>query len=229
MDGPRFQIEAIKIELLLFENYTPAGSHNLRIKKLGVGFAKNQFKALQLRRAHLGLSKSTPALLICDAFTGNFAFRCNEDERRERWGIENNCHLPIKPSGGWSAHGQPCDAWHCHFRRLCNQYIDSVLGYSEKALHRIAAPAVLGASQQKHLQVGVADAIKGLVYGWQEMKRYPALLCWAWTSRGLVTKEEMVKMRPEVCGPDPDPKDPTPAFHDLIPGIPLLTPSTAIF
>ena len=52
-------------------------------------------------------------MLIADAFTGNFSFRCNEDKRRSQWSLENNCHLPLKPAGGWSAHCQPCSAWHC--------------------------------------------------------------------------------------------------------------------
>lgn len=88
-------------------------------------------EAIQLRRAQLKLSKDVPCMLICDAFTGNFAFRNNEDQRRQQWASEINAILPLKPAGGWSATGQPCDAFHHMFRRLCNAYTDACLGYHE--------------------------------------------------------------------------------------------------
>lgn len=177
-----------------------------------------------MRRAHLGLDASTPAMLVRDAFTGNFAFRCNENKRREQWSLENNCHLPLKPAGGWSAHGQPCDAWHCMYRRLRNQFVDAALGYHKPGLSQINKATILGANQQKHLQISPQDSIKAMVLAWQEMKKYPTLLCWAWTSRQLVTKEEMAKLRPDVAGEDLETKSTSTAFSELVPGIPLLVP-----
>lgn len=67
-------------------------------------------------------------MLICDGFTGNFAVNANEDSRRALWGKQNNCILPIRPPGGWSATGQPCDGFHFLYRKLANSYVDDVLG-----------------------------------------------------------------------------------------------------
>jgi len=67
-------------------------------------------------------------MLIADGFTGNFATKANEDSRRSKWAADNNCLLPIRPPGGWSACGQPCDAFHFQFRRLANHFIDGTLG-----------------------------------------------------------------------------------------------------
>ncbi len=88
----------------------------------------HSLQAIEMRRGKLGLTRETPAMLVADGFTGNFATRQNEDSRRAKWSADNNCVLPIRPPGGWSACGQPCDAYHHHFRKLANHYIDGVLG-----------------------------------------------------------------------------------------------------
>lgn len=67
-------------------------------------------------------------MIIADGFTGNFATSKNEDSRHSLWGKENCCVLPLRPPGGWSAAGQPCDAWHHMFRKLANNYMDKILG-----------------------------------------------------------------------------------------------------
>jgi len=84
---------------------------------------------VELRRAELKLDRSVPALLIADGFTGNFATSNGESSRRELFAQQNNIILPIRPPGGWSAAGQPCDAWHFQLRRFANAYIDGVLGW----------------------------------------------------------------------------------------------------
>jgi len=83
-------------------------------------------------------------MLICDAFSGNFAWRQGENLRREAWAAENFATLPQKPAGGWSAHGQPCDGFHHLYRRLCNHYADAVLGYHEPGVRRADQPITLG-------------------------------------------------------------------------------------
>lgn len=67
-------------------------------------------------------------MLIADGFTGNFACSGGEDSRRDLWARENEVILPLRPPGGWSAHGQPCDAYHFLFRKLAAHYIDAKLG-----------------------------------------------------------------------------------------------------
>lgn len=67
-------------------------------------------------------------MLVADAFTGNFAYRNGEDVRREEWSRQQRCLLPLRPPGGWSATGQPCDGVHHLFRRLINWYMDGQLG-----------------------------------------------------------------------------------------------------
>lgn len=78
------------------------------------------------------------AMLIADAFTGNFAFKNGEDLRREEWSKENSCLLPLKPPGGWSACGQPCDAMHHMLRRLVNRYVDATLGSQAASIRDFA-------------------------------------------------------------------------------------------
>ena len=166
-------------------------------------------------------------MLICDAFTGNFAFRSNEDKRRERWGTEVNCILPVKPPGGWSAAGQPCDAFHGLFRRLCNYFTDAHLGYHVPGLERFDSPVELGVNGQKHLEISPEASIKSLVFGWQELQKYPSVMCWSWTSRGLVTDEEMQALRPEVFKDGKAIKCSSATLKELVPGIPLLLPCLA--
>ena len=60
--------------------------------------------------------RKCPGMLVSDAFTGNSAWRSGERERRKMWLDACNIHQASPPPGGWSAHGQPCDASHDVFR-----------------------------------------------------------------------------------------------------------------
>eukprot|EP00438_Fugacium_kawagutii_P012710 Skav228200 [mRNA] locus=scaffold704:266537:278731:- [translate_table: standard] len=117
------------------------------IGPLGICVASGS--AVELRRAELKMTRETPALLIADGFTGNFAMLRNEDSRRKQFSEENNIVLPIRPPGGWSACGQPCDAWHFQFRKLANLYIDRVLG------QRLAAKVFLPLVEAKNNAMGL--------------------------------------------------------------------------
>ncbi|CAK9000255.1 Malate dehydrogenase 2, partial [Durusdinium trenchii] len=156
--------------------------------------------ALELRRASLGYNRETPALLICDGFTGNFAVSNGEGSRREMWSKENNCILPLRPPGGWSATGQPCDAWHHIFRKLANNYTDSLLGYKAPGLEQATRQIQIGLNGQKHLQATAVDNVKSLIFAWQQMgqKIYHKLFRWAWVSRGVITVDDMKKRFPNL-------------------------------
>lgn len=79
---------------------------------------------------------------------------------------------------------------------------------------------------QKHLQVSMKDSVESMIYAWSELKKYGRLLRWSWTSRGLVTKEEMAQLHPhlsaeELKACDPDAGAP---FKEIVPEIPVLVP-----
>ncbi|CAK9088166.1 unnamed protein product, partial [Durusdinium trenchii] len=79
---------------------------------------------------------------------------------------------------------------------------------------------------QKHLEISPEASIKSLVFGWQELQKYPSVMCWSWTSRGLVTDEEMQALRPEVFKDGKAIKCSSATLKELVPGIPLLLPPT---
>ena len=56
--------------------------------------------------------------------------------RREQWLTEVNVAPPTRQLGGWSAKGQAADKINGHFKRRCDTYTDSVLGYSHDLLFR---------------------------------------------------------------------------------------------
>ena len=72
------------------------------------------------------------------------------------------------------------------------------------------------------MEVKPEEAVKALIWGWQQMVKYPRLLRWAWVSRGLVSKEEMEAMHPG-CDVDDDPPEEGP-FKQMVPGVPDLVP-----
>ena len=64
-----------------------------------------------------------------------------------------------------------------------------------------------------------------MMWAWEKLASYKQLIRWAWTSRGLVTREEMSEMNGGVGGEQPA-EDVAPSVlrAELIPGIPVLTP-----
>ena len=103
---------------------------------------------------------------------------------------------------------------------------ESWAGYHNDGLTQASAPLNVGMNGQKHLQVTLQDSIRSLIFAWDRIKVYPKLLRWSWTSRGLVTVEEMQEMHPDLSGPDRtalDPKSPCP-FKELVPDIPVMVP-----
>ena len=85
-------------------------------------------EALQIRRAKLEVECSEPAMLVADGFFGHFLALRSQDYSAKTWSEEHHCLLPLKSSGGWSPHSQPCDAVHHLFRRIANKFIDRLVG-----------------------------------------------------------------------------------------------------
>lgn len=98
-------------------------------------------------------------------------------------------------------------------------------GYCDDGLTQANRPITIGLNGQRHLQVKAEDAVKSLIYAWQNMKQYKRLLRWTWVSRGLVTLEEMQEMHPDIDPSELHSKadEPTP-FSEIVPGVPLLVP-----
>ena len=86
---------------------------------------------------------------------------------------------------------------------------------------------MLGLNGQKHLQVGPVDAIRSMIYAWQELSKpkFGRLFRWSWVSRGLVTKEEMQEAHPDL--PDAGKEDSCEESKEMVPGIPELVPPLA--
>jgi hypothetical protein len=104
-------------EVLVFESGSE--SHFMTASTTVVFQEQLLTPAFAAKRRKMGLEDAT-GLLLVDAFTGNFAWRQGEDLVRAEWARNNRVVLPFKPPGGWSARGQPCDAWHFQVRRqLC--------------------------------------------------------------------------------------------------------------
>jgi len=83
----------------------------------------------------------------------------------------------------------------------------------------------LGATGQKHLQVTPENTLKSMMWAWEKLAPYKRLIQWTWTSRGLVTAEEMREMNGGEAGEDPAEDVAATVFRaELIPGIPVLTP-----
>ncbi len=103
-------------------------------------------------------------------------------------------------------------------------------GYCDDGITQANRPITLGLNGQRHLQVSAEDAVKSLIFGWQEMKKYTRLLRWSWTSRGLVSIEEMKQMHPDMDESELHscPDEPTP-FSEIVPGVPLLVPPFSVF
>ncbi len=98
-------------------------------------------------------------------------------------------------TGGWSAKGQPCDKFHCHWRAGCDLHADALLGFSEDLFCRpkyedlpITSSGVI-----KH-EVKPADLIQSCLWSWFNYMPI-ASHTWAWIECGLVTEEEMAAMQ----------------------------------
>lgn len=70
------------------------------------------------------------------------------------------------------------------------------------------------------------ENVKALIYSWQEMANYKRLLRWSWTSRGLVTPDEMKELHPKLNEEEKNElgeTSPSP-FKQMVPEIPALVP-----
>lgn len=110
-----------------------------------------------------------------------------------------------------------------------SRVVPSSGGYNECGLQQASKPIQLGLNGQKHLEVTVEQNVKALIYAWQKMSDYKKLLRWSWTSRGLVTKEEMQEMHPDI------PEDGLLSEETsgsqpgiVVPGVPALIPSLVV-
>ena len=126
---------------------------------------------------------------------GAVFFRANgwhNNVRRRQWSEEANCHLSKMPPGGWSAKGQPCEAFYMYFRSLVDSYIDSVLGYLPCIVDRPDLSLLpRNSSGVVDRAVTAKTIIDANIWAWDHM---PAnLYRWAWVSRGLVTPEELAE------------------------------------
>ena len=125
-------------------------------------------QALRLQRARLGLSAGQRAMILTDGFTGNAATKHGEGARRARWSESVNCGFCPTPPGGWSAHGQPCDAVHANYRPLMDAYEDICLGFDTNPLKRARIEYLLrdegGFSPRSICHESVVD---GAVWAWE--------------------------------------------------------------
>ncbi len=73
--------------------------------------------------------------------------------------------------------------------------------------------------------------MKSMIFAWEQMHHYRKLLRWSWTSRGLITLEEMRSLHPDLGEGDMYPDDPEAGvpFKEMVPDIPVLVPSLASF
>ena len=85
-------------------------------------------------------------------------------------------------SGGWSACGQPCDAYHSLFRKLAHAYMDTYLGYNADPLEQASSSIKIGVNGTKHLSTTPETTVKSLIYAWQCMQSYKRTLRWAWVT-----------------------------------------------
>ena len=106
------------------------------------------------------------------------------------WQTNTNVNFAPEPPGGWGAHGAPCDAAHAHFRRITDALEDVALGFSDDPLQRQRLELILQDSigyAPKNLSVD--SLVEIVLWAWERMPR--PLLRWSWTSRGLITRDQM--------------------------------------
>ena len=89
--------------------------------------------------------------------------------RRRKWAKQTNAGFLPKPPGGWSAKGQPCDAFHAYFRLLTDQYEDQCLGYGHNIFRRPRPEdiPVSGCHIRKHLSI--QQIIECNIWAWHQM------------------------------------------------------------
>ena len=89
--------------------------------------------------------------------------------RRRTWAKQTNAGFLPKPPGGWSAKGQPCDAFHAFFRVLTDRYEDQCLGYGHNIFRRPRPEdiPVSGCHIRKHLSI--QQIIECNIWAWHEM------------------------------------------------------------
>lgn len=159
--------------------------------------------AIRRRRHELGLPSTSKVLILADAFTGNKNkeyFSCRQDwaRRLEAVVLGADDDADVQTPGGWSAYGQPNDAWHCHMHKIRQAYERVCTDKAFSILHRKALDDLdidtnempgLTTSQAIHADVWAARAIQKAGDG--------KILRWAWISRGYVTREQCMEWRGE--------------------------------
>ncbi|CAL1164996.1 unnamed protein product [Cladocopium goreaui] len=95
---------------------TETSSHFMHSNSLLEIYDQCYSVAFHLQRKKLGLSDSDRGAVICDAWTGSFSRSRGEETRRNIFYESHNVEPPLRPVGGWSAHGQPVDQLHGVFR-----------------------------------------------------------------------------------------------------------------
>ena len=147
--------------------------------------------AIAKRRALLNLSKDDKACLIFDGFRGNDSDQGRE--RRQLFEKEHNCATDQLEAHS-SAHMQPCDAVHAHFRCLCDHYEDVAFGFNDNPLTRQGLEDLLCT------EIGYAakdytnpdHIVLSSLWAWQHMPK--PLMRSAWTSNGFCSLQEMARM-----------------------------------
>ena len=150
-----------------------------------------------------GAQLTDKAGLLADAFTGNFAHNIGQDLRRAKIAEELNAMLPLEPPGGWSAAGQPCDAWINHFRRACDAHADWCLGFTPDLSTRHGTLGVPMTSKGiPDRELTPEQLLDGLMWAYDQISE--AVLESSWITRGWVTKQEMLLMKPHRTASDLD-------------------------
>jgi len=107
--------------------------------------------------------------LLADAFSGNSAVTKGEDLRRRKWAKSANAGFLPKPPGGWSAKGQPCDAFHAYFRLLTDQYEDQCLGYGHNLFRRPRPEDIPVSGCHIRKQLSIHQIIECNIWAWHQM------------------------------------------------------------
>ena len=115
-------------------------------------------------------------------------------QRGDHFSQTSRVVLPSRQPGGWSARGQPCDAIHAVLRRYMAFYAESTLGYRSSLIERASKAPLLLSNGNPYHQVSHEDAVLAAIYGWRRLSKSHKVLRWAWLSRGMASKEEMMEV-----------------------------------
>jgi len=150
-------------------------------------------KAFRRKRLLMGLDATTTGALIHDAFSGNKSDRVGERALRDKFCTANNLVVFDSVPGGWSAHGQPCDAVHQYYRSLSDAYQSVALGLNRNPLLRSRLDELLhGSTTFGKKSLDWRQVLDGDIWAWQNM---PAkLFRYAWVSRGYIDYKTLAKV-----------------------------------